>query len=197
MSAKNINLCLRESGEKDSEIEEMKPEDFGYVQSNNICLFSRGPLSNWWGAYRGQNSSFSSNEHMFNCVEQWMMHQKAVLFGDMDTAYDILQEKNPKIQKELGRAVKNYDDGIWAARRYKTVKFGINLKFEQNKELKDFLLNFHPQTLFCEASHFDRIYGNGLKIDDPAALDISKWKGQNLLGRMISDIRWGYFLDSQ
>lgn len=49
----------------------------------------------------------------YNCCEQYMMYQKALLFNDTETAEQILSQQEPKIQKDLGRKVKNFDQEIW------------------------------------------------------------------------------------
>lgn len=33
-------------------------KDYEYVLKNNLCLFQKGPLSQWWGGFKGQESSF-------------------------------------------------------------------------------------------------------------------------------------------
>ena len=174
----------------------MKPSDFGYKLANNICFFHKGPLSNWYGAYKGQNGGFRFGGNNFNCIEQWMMFQKALVFDDTESAELIIAEKNPKTQKQLGRGVKNYDDSLWAECRFEIVKMGITKKFQANEAEREFLLGFHPHTIFCEAAPWDKIWGNGLSIDDPKALEVKNWSGANLLGRIISEVRWNYYLDS-
>ena len=62
-------------------------------------------------------------------------------------------------------------------------------KFNQNPELKEYLLSFPVQTIFAEAAPWDKIWGIGLPPEDPDALDIYKWQGLNLLGLAISDVR--------
>lgn len=177
----------------------MKPEDFNYVVKNNVCLFQKGPLSQGWGGFSGQNSKFVANlsvstskpnaRYEFNCCEQWMMANKAALFNDNESLDRILQETNPKIQKEIGRAVRGFESGIWDQKKFKIVTMGNLFKFQQNKDLQDFLLGFHIQTIFCEAAPWDRIWGIGMGPEDEKSLDIYHWKGQNLLGQAIGVVR--------
>ena len=42
---------------------------------------------------------------------------------------------------------------------------------------------------FVEASPYDRIWGVGLAQDDPAIDDERNWKGRNLLGKAITEVR--------
>ena len=60
------------------------------------------------------------------------MYEKAVVFGDEETAEKILQEgKNPKRAKQLGRQVKNYDDAVWNKIRYHIMLYANIHKYFQ------------------------------------------------------------------
>lgn len=194
----------------------LTPEEYGYVTKNNVCLFQKGPLSQWWGGFKGQNSKFSAGfDHPchfqhdvreglfscgidknfadsyieFNCMEQYMMFCKAVLFGDKESAEKILNSFSPVVQKDLGRKVKNYNQAIWGEVRFDAVYIGNRLKFGQNPELRDFLAQFPKPILFAEASPWDKIWGIGIGPEEPRALDITKWDGENLLGEVIRKVR--------
>lgn len=193
----------------------MKSEDYGYVVKNNVCLFMKGPLSNWWGGFSGQNGGFSVDEFEFanlldtelemdeyivehyergepiefNCVEQWMMACKAVLHSDVESFEKIMASPKPIDQKALGRQVKNFDNEKWAEVRRGLVKIGIRRKYEQNFELDIFLRSFNVHTLFAETNPNDSIWGIGLSTNDPKALNIENWNGLNLLGEITREIR--------
>jgi ribA/ribD-fused uncharacterized protein len=140
------------------------------------------PFSQWY------RCTFTVGEHTFNCAEQYMMHGKAVLFGDEDVAREILAADHPKTHKALGRKVANFDDARWKAQRCEIVRAGNRAKFSQNAELKAQLLATRGTTL-VEASPYDRIWGIGLSAKDPRALDPKQWKGQNLLGKILTELR--------
>ena len=70
-------------------------------------FFWDGIFSNWYP------SEFTVDGIEFNCGEQYMMYQKAVVFLDMETAEKILKEPVPRKQKQLGRAVKNFNPKTW------------------------------------------------------------------------------------
>lgn len=172
------------------------PEEYGYVVKNNICLFQSGPLSQWWGGFNGQESRFSprgepfltSCDDVFTSAEQWMMSAKAVIMGDMDAMDAIHGERHPKKIKELGRTIKGYDQVLWDKHKRKVVYWGNLWKFSQNQQLKDFLLSFPRHIIFAEAAPWDPIWGIGLDVNNPDALDIYKWQGQNLLGEAIQRV---------
>lgn len=67
-------------------------------------------------------------------------------------------------------------------------KFYCIFKFSQNEELKNHLFSTFPKTL-VEASPMDRIWGIGLSKDDRRALNKETWKGQNLLGYILTRLR--------
>ena len=50
------------------------------------------------------------------------------------------------------------------------------------------MLETHPRPI-AEASPLDLIYGIGLAPDDPLAQDANNWKGENLLGRVLEQVR--------
>ena len=170
------------------------PEEYGYKIENGICLFNRGPLSQWWGVFPGQYSLFIDDSlTSYNCCEQFMMVNKALLFNandiNLDICNQILAEKYPSKQKELGRQIKNFDQTVWNECKYKLVFRGNLMKFQQNAHLGDFLRQFPIDTIFAEATPWDRIWGTGLDISSPFAFDMNNWPGQNLLGKVISKVR--------
>ena len=126
--------------------------------------------------------------HTFSCAEQFMMHGKAVLFGDAEVAEKILTAAHPREHKALGRKVKSFDDKVWKASRERIVLAGNRVKFTQNPELKELLLATKGTEL-VEASPYDKIWGIGLAASDPRAQDPTLWKGQNLLGRILTQLR--------
>lgn len=140
------------------------------------------PFSQWY------RCSFSAGELTFTCAEQYMMHGKALLFGDADVAQEILAADHPRKHKALGRKVKNFDDVVWKREREQIVMAGSRLKFTQNADLKALLLATQGTTL-VEASPYDRIWGIGLAASNPKAQDPATWRGQNLLGKILTRLR--------
>lgn len=142
-----------------------------------FCYFS-----NWY------MSTFVINNMVFNCVEQWMMYSKAMRYGDVETANLILKETQPATQKKLGRSVKNFDQNDWSKVCYSIVLQGVYAKFSQNNVLFEYLKNTKGKIL-AEASNYDKIWGIGLSPDDPATQNVDMWKGQNLLGKCLMEVR--------
>lgn len=128
--------------------------------------------------------------HIYCCAEQYMMYQKAVIFDDMEVAEQILKEVNPSKIQKLGRLVKNYDQAVWNEKKYGVVYRATLLKFTQNKDLQQILLDTNEHIL-CEASPYDRIWGIGMAADNNSVYNPSQWysDAQNLLGFALMEVR--------
>ena len=141
-----------------------------------------GFLSNWYKA------DFEYARRRFSSVEQYMMYQKAIVFDDKEIAEYILATSDVAEIKALGRNVSNYDDTVWSGVRQIIIYRGLLEKFRQNKELEHQLLETGDAVL-AECAVKDRIWGIGLNMRDNDRLDIKKWKGQNLLGFALMEVR--------
>ena len=133
-------------------------------------------------------SSFTDDEHTFATAEHYMMWRKATLFDDRATAERVLAAPDPKAAKQLGRQVRNFDQATWEANRSRIVVDGNTLKFAQHDDLRTVLIDTGDRVL-VEASPLDRIWGIGLREDDPRATDPARWRGLNLLGFALGDVR--------
>ena len=104
---------------------------------------------------------FVINGRKYYTAEQYMMSEKALLFGDLDSYKAIMSESNPKVCKQLGRQVKNFDSQIWNS-SFREIIFHGNLgKLQSDIEFVDALLSTGNSVL-VEASPTDDIYGAGL-----------------------------------
>ncbi|MBQ7785402.1 MAG: NADAR family protein [Clostridia bacterium] len=132
--------------------------------------------------------SFELQGERYHTSEQYMMAQKAALFGDMETKARIMAADHPKDYKALGREVKNFDAALWDREKYSIVLRGNLAKFSQNPELGAFLLSTGNSVL-VEGSPYDHIWGVRLGIDDPRIQNPNEWLGQNLLGFVLMETR--------
>merc|ERR1712137_960941 len=156
-----------------------------------FCFFWRsGPFTQWYPCKFTGISEFdeSGKEREFNSTEQWMMFSKALLFNDLDVADKIMQTSDPAKIKRYGREVRGFSERTWVKQREEIVYAGNKLKFTQDEALLEIFLNTAPKT-FVEASPSDKIWGIGMKENDPNAVDPSKWKGLNLLGGILTQLR--------
>jgi ribA/ribD-fused uncharacterized protein len=117
-----------------------------------------------------------------------MMAEKARLFKDEETRAQILTAGSPKAAKELGRRVKRFDEQEWERVRFGLVVEGNLAKFSQNAGLGRFLLSTVDKVL-VEASPVDRIWGIGMAADDEQSENPEGWRGLNLLGFALMEVR--------
>lgn len=124
----------------------------------------------------------------YNCVEQFLMSEKALLFEDKESFDKIMESKSPKVQKELGRNVRGFKNKKWNHMRVKISLAGNMAKFTQNPNLRQDLLNTGTN-MIVEASPSDDIWGIGIGIQDPKIGQPKRWKGHNLLGKVLMETR--------
>lgn len=123
-------------------------------------------LSQWWMC------RFTADGVEYNCAEQYMMAEKARMFGDSEMLEKIMASNFPKEMKAYGRAVRNFDQAVWDSRCYERVLAGNLAKFEQNADLREFLAGTRGA------------YPGGGK---PARPDLGHWYGKAKSQRPKSD----------
>mgnify|MGYP001616459974 CR=1 FL=1 len=89
-------------------------------------LVVKGGFAFFWGQWPSnwEPSPFELDGERYSCVEQWMMAEKARLFGDAATRQSILKARSPARQKALARQVRGFDEKKWARNRYAIVLRG-------------------------------------------------------------------------
>lgn len=152
---------------------------WGHKKSNKI---TKSCLSQWYEA------KFTVNEVEFLTTEHWMMAEKAKLFNDTEIYQQIILSTKAKIAKKLGRQVKNFNQRIWEENRFDIVVRGNFYKFNQNNELSKFLIKTDNK-IIVEASPVDNIWGIGVAQDNGNIEIPNCWKGLNLLGYALMEVR--------
>lgn len=143
---------------------------------------SKTCFSQWYEA------SFEIDGVIYQTAEHYMMAEKARLFGDTEAEKKIISASNPGEAKKLGRSVLGFDDNLWLENRF-TIVVNANLaKFAQNSELKTYLLGTGSRVL-VEASPVDKVWGIGLAVNDAGVDNPNLWKGDNLLGFALMEVR--------
>lgn len=150
--------------------------------TNKYVLFWNGVFSQWYP------SIFVIDGVTYTSAEQYMMHQKALLFDDTETAEEVMKTESPKDQKALGRLVKNFVESKWKRHCFSIVYKANLAKFTQNEDFKKFLMESGDRT-FVEASPDDVIWGIGLFETAEGIEDVANWQGTNLLGFAITMVR--------
>jgi len=139
-------------------------------------------FSQWW------QSAFTVEGITYKTAEHWMMAEKARLFNDIICLEEIIACEHPMDAKQWGRKVKNFDPDLWNQHKYEMVKQGNMHKFSQHPDLKEFLLGTKNRVL-VEASPRDRIWGIGMGQSNEKAENPNLWRGQNLLGFALMEVR--------
>ena len=154
----------------------------GITITDDYVLFWGGWPSQWHPA------DFTVGGVRYNCCEQFMMAEKARVFGDDAALAQIVKTRNPRQQKAVGRTVRGFDAGVWNDICRGIVFTGNLARFCQDEAARRELLATGDRTI-VEASPTDRIWGIGLAQDDPRALHPAQWRGTNWLGVALAQVR--------
>lgn len=125
---------------------------------------------------------------VYLCAEQYMMAAKSQMFNDAEIFEKIMDSELPAKMKSLGRKVRGFDNDIWEKNRYEIVKAANIAKFGENSELRARLFDTRGRIL-VEASPSDTIWGIGMAKNNPDAENPMKWRGKNLLGFALTEVR--------
>jgi ribA/ribD-fused uncharacterized protein len=154
---------------------------YGHTPKANGTI---GPfcLSQWWVA------PFSVDGISYKTAEHWMMAEKSRLFKDEKTLKVILAAETPADVKKAGRLVQHFDVALWDAHKFGIVVEGNRHKFGQHEVLSKFLAETGSRVL-VEASPTDAVWGIGMGADHPDVKEPGLWKGENLLGYALMEVR--------
>ena len=162
------------------------------LQLSNNCTITKGritaiytsdsPLSNHHPAH------FTVGNREFKSAEQYLMYHKAAHFQDKNTAEQILLTSDPKKAKLLGKSVQNFNMKEWRSVCDSIMESAITAKFQQNQDLRLFLKQT-GDTKLAEANPYDEYWGVGISLHNEDIWDTSKWKGRNVLGKLLEKLR--------
>ncbi|WPD22539.1 MAG: NADAR family protein [Candidatus Electrothrix scaldis] len=157
------------------------PPEEGFI--NQSCL------SQWYAA------PFKVDGIKFLTAEHYMMYHKARLFGDIDAAAKVVQAENPGEAKKIGRTVQGFQQEEWDKHCTEIAIQGNIAKFGQNKAILTYLLATKNKVL-VEASPYDKVWGIGLGYDAKGIGNPLAWRGKNLLGFALMEVRARLVKDS-
>lgn len=139
-------------------------------------------FSQWWPA------PMTITRQRYPTAEHFMMAEKARLFGDHGARARVLSSDDPAAAKRRGRAVRGFSEPAWEAAREGVIYQGNLAKFTQHPQLRAVLLQTGSRVL-VEASPTDCVWGIGLAAGDAMSRDPQAWRGLNLLGFVLMDVR--------
>lgn len=125
---------------------------------------------------------------VYNTVQHWLMAQKAALFYDAVSMEKIIACKTAAHAKLLGSQIKQVDEDVWLANAYALVVKGNVHKFAQHGTLKQKLINT-SHSIIVAITPNDCLWGNGMNYQPNQPFNPIKWKGANLLGYALMDVR--------
>ena len=123
---------------------------------------------------------------MYHSSEQYIQHQKCLIFGDHETADSILKADTAIDCKNIGRDVKNFEPEKWKQNAKARCTPGILAKFEQNPLLSELLKSTGMKTIV--ESCRDKDWGTGVPLYNPNSLNSDTWNSQGLLGEILEAV---------
>ena len=156
------------------------------IETGNHYFFNSGPLGLDWLC------SFADKKGMrYNSLNQYYYYQKALFFGDLDTAEKIFNAHDVREQRRLARNIKPINETKWEECHAEILKDGCLLKFTQNRDLASFLKAKSSRPLiYCSRQH--PILGKDIDISSRQIADIQskleRESGINTLGNTLKDI---------
>lgn len=158
------------------------PVIYFWGHTHNAKKMTGACFSQWYECF------FEVDGIYYHTTEQFMMASKARLFGDEEVLAEIMAATTPSEYKKLGRKVKGFMAEKWDAYKYRIVVKGNKAKFSQNPTIGEFLLST-GNAILAEASPYDAIWGIGLDRETALRGGVNDWRGENLLGCALMDVR--------
>jgi ribA/ribD-fused uncharacterized protein len=141
--------------------------------------------------FKIKHGIFKGNTYKVQFAEKAIMLSKASLMGDKNTFLKILNAVTPHKAKILGRQVSSFNQILWNDNVCDIAKQVCISKFGQDQQIKNILLET-GSCIIAEASLYDKIWGIGMDINDLDNQNITKWKGSNILGWALMQVRDNY-----
>ena len=147
-------------------------------------------------AFFTKNSPFSNHYPQpvrmdcveYNCNEQYIMKEKASIFGDFEAEQRIMAADDPVQQKAIGRQVKDFNYERWKQESPRIAYEVCLEKFSSNRVLANWLLATGNKTI-VEASP-DKLWGVGMKLNNPDILKPEAWGDSvNCMGKALMKVR--------
>ena len=163
--------------------EKLGPAEVTSVSDDNSVAFfgELNPFSNF------HPCQFSLEGLDFHSTEQYIQMKKAEFFRDDVAKERILHCEDALDSKMISKDILSFNKREWSKVAEELYLPGIRAKFFQNPGLMASLLNTGTKNLV--ESSYDDLWGTGIQLSDPSALDEDKWKTVGLLGKMLMSIR--------
>jgi ribA/ribD-fused uncharacterized protein len=128
-------------------------------------------------------------------VEHYYQAMKAIAFKDDETLKKIMKTKTSKAVKALGNKVKDFNEEKWNEQRFDAMYKAVRAKFVQHPELREKLVETGDKKIgYADAR--DMYWSIGTSMGLEKAKSPSKWRGQNVLGKILMELREEFIEDS-
>lgn len=167
------------------------------------CLFEVAHSSTWTedvvGFFRKEcplsnhnPSPFILDNEPYSCIEEHLLSEEALLFGDEMTANNIRATDDPvemlRHRKHMIRNNPRYNRAEFEIAAPEILLKGLRAKFAQNDYNREFLLKTGTRQI-VEASPYDRFFGIGYGHRDKNFLTRRDDWGNNALGKGLMAVR--------
>lgn len=125
---------------------------------------------------------------VYQCVGHYIIAEKARLFSDEKLRHKILQESDFQLLTQLSTQVQNFEAYVWEKYQYIIALNGNYIKFSQNSDFAKVLSDTGNAVLIQTGTN-DTVWGIGMEKDDLDAKDPFYWKGTNLYGFALMQVR--------
>ena len=132
-------------------------------------------------------SVFTDGKTKYTCVEQYYLQQKSLFFGDKISAQSIMKSEHARRKKAISHRIKGVDESKWNKSARGVMQKACQRKFTQNADLREKLLKTKGDLV--EVNGRDCYFSCGLSLADPNILDKSTWRGENILGQILTQLR--------
>ena len=151
--------------------------------ANMIFFFGRNSVFS--NHYQGAN--FRLDDVNYCNSEQYYLAEKALFTGSKKIRKQILKMTDPADMKQLSKKIPH--NSLWYQGLSERVMLnGLKAKFEQNENLAT-ILKLTGDKELVEASPYDCFWGVGLSIDSDEIHDKQKWRGKNMMGKLLMRVR--------
>ena len=156
----------------------------GFRENEDVYCFrgEKAVLSNF-----NRDYPIVVKEQRFNCNEQFIVYSKAMLFGDDRVASEVMKMSNPRMMKQLGNNIDNYNHREWQRKSVAIIAQCNETKFSMHQNAMDVLMSTGHKVI-GEATA-GKEWGIGLSLNDDDCLQKHNWSGENKMGKILMKIR--------
>ena len=153
-------------------------------KSDEVTIFFTKdcPLSNF------HSCEFEIDGVGYLSVEHYLCYQKALLYDTEEVANEIFAMTEPNLQKQRAKRLAKFDQLSWNRKAGDILKTALSAKFAQNENLLRQLIST-GDTVIGEACAHDTMFGIGLSLQNPNAMNVARWRGKNLQGTTLMAVR--------